>query len=95
MALREARLREETTFTSRYRSSARSGLQNVFTFAGVINCCFIMSRNEEYVENRKRDWLIFAVSLVGTLALLVIAPEWVWVGFPFVFTSLAGALGRL
>ncbi len=54
-----------------------------------------MSRNEEYVENRKRDWLIFAVSLAGTLALLVIAPEWVWVGFPFVFTSLAGALGRL
>ncbi|MCS7037561.1 MAG: hypothetical protein RMJ33_12640 [Saprospiraceae bacterium] len=54
-----------------------------------------MSRNEEYVENRKRDWLLFAVSLVGTLALLVIAPEWVWVGFPFLFTSLAGALGRL
>ncbi len=54
-----------------------------------------MSHNEEYVENRKRDGLIFVVSLVGTLALLVLAPQWVWVGFPFVFTSLAGLLGRL
>ncbi len=54
-----------------------------------------MSHNEEYVGNRKRDALVFAISLVGTIALLFIAPEWVWVGFPFVFTSLAGALGRL
>ncbi len=54
-----------------------------------------MSHNEEYVESRKRDGLLFIVSLLGTLALLFVAPEWVWVGFPFLFTSLAGALGRL
>ena len=54
-----------------------------------------MKKNEEYAENRGRDWLFFIVSLVGTLALLVFIPEWVWVGFPFLFTSLAGAMGRL
>ncbi len=50
---------------------------------------------EEYAENRGRDWLFFIVSLIGTLALLFFKPEWVWVGFPFLFTSLAGAMGRL
>lgn len=54
-----------------------------------------MSKNEEYTENRGRDWLVFIASLIGTLALLFVAPEWVWVGFPFVFTALAGAMGRL
>ena len=54
-----------------------------------------MKKNEEYVENRGRDWLFFIVSLIGTIALLVFIPEWVWVGFPFLFTSLAGAMGRL
>ncbi len=54
-----------------------------------------MKKNEEYTQNRGRDWLLFLVSTVATLAILVLKPEWVWVGFPFVFTSLAGALGRL
>lgn len=54
-----------------------------------------MKNNEEYVGNRGRDWIFFIVSLVGTLALLFFIPEWVWVGFPFLFTSLAGAMGRL
>ncbi len=54
-----------------------------------------MKKNEEYAENRGRDWIIFLVSLVGLVALLFFKPEWVWVSFPFVFTSLAGALGRL
>ncbi|MBK9337577.1 MAG: hypothetical protein IPM98_13850 [Lewinellaceae bacterium] len=54
-----------------------------------------MNRKEEYTENRGRDWLVFIVSLIGTLALLVVAPEWVWVSFPFLFTALAGAMGRL
>ncbi len=54
-----------------------------------------MKKNEEYTQNRGRDWLVFGVSLVATLAILFLRPEWVWVGFPFVFTSLAGALGRL
>ncbi len=54
-----------------------------------------MKKNEEYVENRGRDWLFFIVSLVGMIALLIFLPEWIWVSFPFVFTSLAGAVGRL
>ena len=54
-----------------------------------------MNKNEEYSENRGRDTLMFLVSLAGALALLFFIPEWVWISFPFVFTSLAGALGRL
>lgn len=54
-----------------------------------------MKKNEEYVENRGRDWIFFIVSLIGALALLFFKPEWVWVSFPFLFTSLAGAMGRL
>ena len=54
-----------------------------------------MKKNEEYAETRGRDWLIFIVSLVASLGFLWFKPEWVWVTFPFFFTSLAGALGRL
>ena len=54
-----------------------------------------MKKNEEYAGNRSRDWMLFLVSLAGLVALLIWKPEWVWVSFPFVFTSLAGALGRL
>ncbi|HMX39141.1 MAG TPA: hypothetical protein PK971_15110 [Saprospiraceae bacterium] len=54
-----------------------------------------MKNKEEYTENKGRDWLVFLVSTVLTLAILIFKPEWVWVGFPFVFTSLAGAMGRL
>ncbi len=54
-----------------------------------------MKNNEEYSPNTSRDWIMFGISLVATLLILFIAPEWVWVGFPFVFTSLVGALGRL
>ena len=54
-----------------------------------------MNTNEEYTGNRGRDTLLFLVSLVGALALLYFKPEWVWVSFPFVFTSLAGLMGRL
>lgn len=42
-------------------------------------------KNEEYVENRGRDWIVFIVKLVGAIALLIWKPEWVWVSFPFVF----------
>ena len=54
-----------------------------------------MKNQEEYTQNTRRDWLVFGVSLVVTLVILFLAPQWVWVGFPFVFTALAGALGRL
>ena len=54
-----------------------------------------MKDQGEYTPNVGRDWIMFIVSLVITLIILVVAPEWVWVGFPFVFTALAGAMGRL
>lgn len=54
-----------------------------------------MNNKEEYTANPRRDWITFVISLVVTLVILVVAPEWVWVGFPFVLTSLAGAMGRL
>ena len=54
-----------------------------------------MKSKEEYTENRSRDWLVFIVSTVIMLALLWFSPEWVWVIWPFQFTALAGALGRL
>ncbi|MBK8195201.1 MAG: hypothetical protein IPK76_19035 [Lewinellaceae bacterium] len=54
-----------------------------------------MKKNEEYVENRGRDWMMFLISMVGLVALLIFIPEWGWVSFPFVFTALAGARGRL
>ncbi len=54
-----------------------------------------MKKNEEYTENRTRDWLIFIVSSVIMVGFLIWMPEWVWVTWPFVFTGLAGALGRL
>jgi hypothetical protein len=52
-------------------------------------------KNEEYAENKSRDWMIFWVSTVAMLAILWFKPEWVWVVWPFQFTALAGALGRL
>lgn len=56
---------------------------------------FNMKSKEEYTENRSRDWLVFIVSTVVMLALLWFSPEWVWVAWPFQFTALAGAMGRL
>jgi hypothetical protein len=50
---------------------------------------------EEYAENRGRDWMIFGVSTVAMVAILFWKPEWVWTVWPFQFTALAGALGRL
>ncbi len=64
------------------------------TFAVSKRLC-IMNKKEEYTDNPGRDWLIFGVSTVAMIALLFIAPEWVWVTWPFLFTALAGALGRL
>jgi hypothetical protein len=54
-----------------------------------------MKNNEEYSENRSRDWMVFFVSTIAMIALLIFKPEWVWVAWPFQFTALAGALGRL
>ncbi|MCC7246770.1 MAG: hypothetical protein IT269_13885 [Saprospiraceae bacterium] len=53
------------------------------------------NNKEEYVENRGRDLMIFAVSTVVMIGILFWKPEWVWVTWPFQFTALAGWLGRL
>jgi hypothetical protein len=54
-----------------------------------------MKKNEEYVPNTSRDWMIFLGGTVAMIALLIWKPEWVWTAWPFMFTGLAGALGRL
>ncbi|MBC7777056.1 MAG: hypothetical protein H7246_16610 [Phycisphaerae bacterium] len=54
-----------------------------------------MKKNEEYVKNPGRDWLMFIISTVAMFALLIWMPEWIWTAWPFQFTALAGALGRL
>jgi len=69
-------------------------LKNVFTFAHQKRIVH-MKKNEEYVKNSSRDWLMFIVSTIGMVALLIWLPAWIWVAWPFQFTALAGALGRL
>lgn len=54
-----------------------------------------MKNKEEYTNNSSRDWLIFGASTVFMVLLLFFKPEWVWVAWPFQFTALAGAMGRL
>ena len=54
-----------------------------------------MSKNGEYVPNKGRDLILFLGSAVLCVVLLLWSPEWVWVSFPLLFTSLAGFLGRL
>lgn len=54
-----------------------------------------MKNKEEYTNNASRDWLIFGASTVFMVLLLFFKPEWVWVAWPFQFTALAGAMGRL
>ena len=54
-----------------------------------------MKKNEEYVPNTGRDWIMFLISTVAMIALLIWKPEWIWTAWPFQFTALAGALGRL
>jgi hypothetical protein len=66
-----------------------------FLLLRINNESHIMKKNEEYVNNPGRDWIMFIVSTVVMLALLIWLPEWIWVAWPFQFTALAGALGRL
>lgn len=54
-----------------------------------------MKKNEEYTPNKSRDWMIFWASTVVMFIILWMWPEWVWVIWPFQFTALAGAMGRL
>jgi hypothetical protein len=53
------------------------------------------NNNEEYTPNKTRDWAIFGISTIVMIGILLWKPEWVWVTWPFQFTALAGAMGRL
>lgn len=54
-----------------------------------------MSKKEEYVQNRGRDTLLLVVGFALLGWSLIWHPEWIWLSFPFLFTSLAGLMGRL
>ncbi len=41
------------------------------------------------------DWSLFFVSLVVTIALMILLPEWFWVALPFLFTYLVKSLGYM
>lgn len=43
-------------------------------------------------SNTKQWWLYTLVSLAGTIALLILIPEWFWVALPFLFTSFVKAM---
>ena len=49
-----------------------------------------MSETTNTKENKRSRaiyWLATLVSLVATIALLIFASEWFWLGLPFVLTS--------
>lgn len=52
-------------------------------------------RDENYVSSSSTDWLIFAVSLVVTIAMLILIPAWWWLGLPFVLTYAVKGYGAL
>jgi len=70
-------------------------ISKTFLLLPINNEMHIMKKNEEYVKNPNRDWIMFIISTIGMIALLIWLPEWIWVAWPFQFTALAGAMGRL
>ena len=52
-------------------------------------------RDENYVESTRMDWILFAVSLVVTIAMLIFIPAWFWLGLPFVLTYLVKGYGAM
>lgn len=47
--------------------------------------------NTEKTSNSK-IWLLFVVSLVVTLVMLVMVPQWFWLALPFPLTFLVQAM---
>jgi hypothetical protein len=45
-----------------------------------------------HTENTRTYWMMFLLSLVATIAFLVILPEWFWVTLPFLFTAFVKAM---
>jgi hypothetical protein len=50
---------------------------------------------ENTQESNKKDWFIFAISLVAMIVLLIILPEWFWVVLPFVCTYFIKAINYM
>lgn len=50
-----------------------------------------MNPNTQEKDNTRLYWLITILSTIGTIALLIWANSWFWVGLPFVFTFLTKA----
>lgn len=50
---------------------------------------------EETKKSTTMDWVLTAVSLVVTVALIIFLPEWFWVGLPFLLTYFVRALGYM
>jgi len=44
---------------------------------------------------RSKYWLYFGISTIATLALLIFANEWFWVGLPFMLTYLVQAMDKM
>ena len=68
-------------------------LFDFFFSQNFINRILIMT--EEYVQKKGRDWLWFFVFTAIMVGILFWKPEWVWVTWPFQFTFLTGAMGRM
>jgi hypothetical protein len=46
----------------------------------------------ETASSNKLNWLLTIISLAATIGLLVVSPEWFWVGLPFVTTYFVKAM---
>ena len=43
----------------------------------------------------RKDWMIFAVTLVITIAFLIFNPTWFWITLPFVLTYFVKGIGYM
>ncbi len=59
--------------------------------AFIKNKKIIMAENTQEKESTGLYWIITIVSTLVTIALLIFANEWFWVGLPFALTGLVKA----
>lgn len=45
--------------------------------------------------DKSKYWIYFGISTAATLALLIFANEWFWVGLPFMLTYLVQAMDKM
>ncbi len=63
--------------------------KNVFSFVAELKNNYTMA-NE--ASSTGKFWLMFIISLIGTIAFLWMMPEWFWVMLPFLGTSFVYAM---